>query len=190
MDYKRFYKQLFQPVEDRIGPMDENSIISIIGFDLGGPVNVSTVGRGREEYVTYITCELADREEQNPAECGRYEIMITCDEEEWAHRMLTRIAEMSLDCTFGHGHTIDVEQWVEPDCPVQGLVVEEFTRVTIDGQSYGILLFHGVTRPELEFAMERGSSKLLEMLKRAGVYPHTSTRRMESVKLGRKIWGR
>ena len=40
MDYNKFYKQLFQPVEDSLGPVDEASIMAIIGFDCGGPVTL------------------------------------------------------------------------------------------------------------------------------------------------------
>ena len=61
MDYQRFYKQLFQPIEERIGHVDEASIMAIIGFDCGGPVTLCTVGRGREQFVTYVTCELSVR---------------------------------------------------------------------------------------------------------------------------------
>jgi hypothetical protein len=59
--------------------------------------------------------------------------------------------------------------------------VEEFARVTVDEQPYGILYFHGVTRSELEFAMEYGTDVLLERLRLAGVYPRTSIHRKESV---------
>ena len=181
MDYQRFYKQLFQPIEERIGHVDEASIVAIIGFDCGGPITLCTVGRGRESFVTYVTCELAVRDEQQPAECGRYEIMMTCDDERWAHKILTKIGQMSLESAFAHGHTIDVGPVVGADCPLQGLVVEEFARVAIDGQSYGILYFHGVTRSELEFAMESGTDQLLARLRRADIYPHTSIHRKESV---------
>ena len=67
MDYKRFYKQLFRPIEDRIGLVDEASVTAIIGFDCGGPVTLCTVGRGREQFVTYVTCELSVRDKQTPA---------------------------------------------------------------------------------------------------------------------------
>jgi len=180
MDYQRFYKLLFQPIEERIGHVDEASIMAIIGFDCGGPVTVCTVGRGREQFVTYVTCELSVRDEQKPAEFGRYEVMMTCDDERWAHKILTKIGQMSLESVFGHGHTIDISPVVEADCPVQGLVVEEFARV-VDGQSYGILYIHGVTRPELEFAMEAGSDALIERLRLGGVYPRTSIQRKDSV---------
>ena len=180
MDYQRFYKQLFQPIEERIGHVDEATIMAIIGFDCGGPVTLCTVGYGWEEFVTYVTCELSVRDEQKPAEFGRYEVMITCDDEAWARKILTKIGQMSLETVFEHGHTVDIGQIVGADCPLQGLVVEEFARVTVDGRSHGILRFHGVTRSELEFAMESGSDELLERLGRAGIYPRTSIHRRES----------
>jgi hypothetical protein len=181
MDYQRFYKQLFQPIEERIGHVDEATIMGIVGFDCGGPVSLCTVGYRREQFVTYVTCELSVREEQQAAEAGRYEVMITCDEEAWARKILTKIGQMSLEGVFEHGHTVDIGQIVGPECPLQGLVVEEFTRVTIDGRGYGILRFHGVTRSELEFAMEFGTDELLERLRRAGIYPRTSIHRRESI---------
>jgi hypothetical protein len=181
MDYNRFYKQLFQPIEERIGPVDEASIMAIIGFDCGGPVTLCTVGYGREQFVTYVSCELSVRDEQHPAEFGRYEVMMTCDDEAWARKILTKIGQMTLEGVFEHGHTVDIAQIVGPDCPLQGLVVEEFARVTVDGRGYGILRFHGVTRSELEFAMESGTDELLERLGRAGIYPRTSIHRRESI---------
>ena len=181
MDYKRFYKQLFQPIEERVGHVDEASIMAIIGFDCGGPVTLCTVGRGRGQFVTYVTCELSVRDEQKPAESGRYEMMMTCDDEWWAHKILTKLGQMSLESVFGHGHTIDISRVVDADCPIQGLVVEEFARVTVDGQPYGILYFHGVTRSELEFAREAGTDALVERLRQTGVYPRTSIHRKDSV---------
>ena len=181
MDYNRFYKQLFQPIEERIGHVDEASIMAIVGFDCGGPVTLCTVGYGREQFVTYVTCELSVRDEQQPAEFGRYEVMMTCDDEAWARKILTKVGQMSLEAVFEHGHTVDIGQIVGADFPLQGLVVEEFARVAVDGRDYGILRFHGVTRSELEFAMGSGTDELLERLGRAGVYPRTSIHRRESV---------
>jgi hypothetical protein len=183
MDYQRFYKLLFEPIEQRIGQIDETGIMAIIGFDAGGPVGLSTVGRGRERFVTYVTCELSVRPEQKPAEAGRYEVMITCDDQKWAHGILTRLGRMSLESVFDHGHTIDISPVVDGDCPVQGLVVEEFARTTIDGKTYGLLYFHGVTRSELKFAMKSGADELLEKLRRAGIYPRTSIHRKDSIEI-------
>src|SRR5687767_6103085 len=132
MDYNRFYAQLYRPIEERIGRVDEATIMAIVGFDCGGPVSLCTVGYGREQFVTYVTCELSVRDEQQPAGFGRYEVMMTCDDEAWARKILTKIGQMSLESVFEHGHTVDIGEIVGPDCPLQGLVVEEFARATID----------------------------------------------------------
>ena len=106
---------------------------------------------------------------------------MTCDDEDWARKILTQMGHMSFDDVFAHGHTVDIGQVAGAGCPLQGLVVEEFARVTIDGRSFGILCFHGVTRSELEFAMKFGADELLKRLRQAGVYPRTSINRTESV---------
>jgi hypothetical protein len=51
----------------------------------------------------------------------------------------------------------------------------------VDREGYGILRFHGVTRSELEFAMEFGTDKMLERLRHANIYPRTSIRHKESI---------
>jgi hypothetical protein len=51
----------------------------------------------------------------------------------------------------------------------------------VDGKPYGILYFHGVTRPELLFAMASGTDELLGRLRSAGIYPRTSIHRRDSI---------
>jgi hypothetical protein len=181
MDHPTFYEQLFQPIVERLGLLDGTGSVADVGFEAGGAVALCTIGEGRGALVTYISCELAVREDQRPADFGRYEVMMTCDDERWAYKILTNLARMSLESELGHGHTIDVGPLVGPKCAVQGLVAEEFARVTIEGQGYGFLYFHGVTRPELEFANEIGADELLERLREAGVYPRTSLHRRKSI---------
>ena len=182
MDYNRFYKHLFTPIEERIGPLDKAGIMAIIGFDFGGPVSLSTVGRERrKKFVTFVTCELACRKEQKPASFGRYELMVTCDDPDWAHTILTKMGQMSLESAFDHGHTVDISQIVPRNCPLKGLITEEFARVRVGRKSFGILQLHGVTRTELEFARRSGADKLIEALKHADIHPRTSPKRKDSV---------
>ena len=182
MDYERFYKHLFSPIEDRIGPFDKAGIMAIVGFDCGGPISLSTVGREqRKKFVTYITCELACRKEQQPASFGRYEFMMTCDDREWAHHILTKLGQMSLESAFDHGHTVDIRRIVPGNCPLKGLITEEFARAKIGRKSFGIMQVHGVTRPELDFARRFGADKLLDALKAARIYPRTSPKRKKSI---------
>ena len=45
MDYRAFYARLFAPLEERLGPLDPDTLMAIIGFDEGGPLNLCTIGR-------------------------------------------------------------------------------------------------------------------------------------------------
>ena len=182
MDYERFYRQLFKPIEERIGPLDKSGIMAIIGFDCGGPISLSTIGREkRKKFVAYVTCELACRKEQQPASFGRFEFMMTCDDRDWAHDILTKLGQMSLESAFDHGHTVDISRIVPRSCPLKGLITEEYARVRIGRKSFGIMQVHGITRAELDFARRFGADKLLDALRHARIYPRTSPKRKESV---------
>jgi len=184
MDYKTFYGQLFKPIEDRIGPIDPNTIVAIVGFDCGGPLNFCTVGYGQTAFVTYVSCELAVRKEQQHGRSGPFELMVTCDDERWVRKVLTNIGQMSLESVLEHGHTVDVSAIIDSECKIKGVVLEEFARVRIKWRKHGILRCHGVTMPELEFAMKFGTNELLNEFKRTGVYPNTSIHR-DSIELSR-----
>ena len=184
MNYKAFYGQLYKPIEEKIGPIDVNTLVSIVGFDCGGPLNLCTVGYGQNAFVTYVSCELAVRESQQHGDTGPFEVMTTCDDERWARKVLTKIGQMSMESIFENGHTVDISQIVEPACKLKGVVIEEFACVRIEGDSYGIFRCHGVTTSELEFAMRFGTDELLDKLKRVGVYPNTSIHR-DTIKLSK-----
>jgi hypothetical protein len=84
MDVREFYRQLFLPLEPLLGQVDPETIVAIVGFDAGGPLNFCTFGSERgDRFITYVSCELAVRPEQRPAECGRFELLVTCDDERW-----------------------------------------------------------------------------------------------------------
>ncbi len=181
MKQDRFYEELFRPVRERIGPIDATDIIPFVGFDRGGVVRLSTVGRERGEFVTFVTCELATCPGQRPARFGNYEFMMSCDDTPWTRKVLTAVGRMSFQNAFEHGHALDIGETFGPDFPIQGLVVEEFARTSADGRPCGIHRIHGLTRPELDFVIRFGVNRLLEASRQAGVYPHTSIHRSWSV---------
>ncbi len=45
MDYHAFYAQLFSPLDSKLGPIDPETMVAIIGFDAGGPLGFCTIGR-------------------------------------------------------------------------------------------------------------------------------------------------
>ncbi len=81
MDDEQFYRLLLAPVERIFGPIDRDTIVAIIGFDSGGPLNFCTIGRDRgDRFITYVSCELAVRGEQQPSEFGRYDLLTSQEE--------------------------------------------------------------------------------------------------------------
>lgn len=174
MDYQRFYKRLFAPLEAQIGPIDRNTIFAIIGFDGGGPLNFSTIGAELgERVITYVSCELAVREEQVPSDLGRYELLCSCDDEQWVRSNLTKLGQMSLKTEFGHGHTVDMGEVVGRKAPIQGVVLTKQCTATIDERKYAIFRLIGLTRAEMDYKREQGLPALIRILKKGGAYPHT-----------------
>jgi hypothetical protein len=181
VDYKRFYAELFAPLHAAIGPIDSMTICAIIGFDGGGPLSFNTIGAGRGgPFISYVSCELAVRQEQVPSDLGRYELLCSCDDEQWVRNHVSNLGRMSLQTVFGHDHTIDIGAIAGPDAPIQGVLLEAECGVQIDGENYAIYRVIGITRAEMEFKRTEGSEALVDALKLLGVYPHTSVRR-ESV---------
>jgi hypothetical protein len=178
MEYQVFYRQLFAPLETSIGPIDRDTVVAIVGFDASGPLNFCTIGSERSvSCITYVSCELAVRDDQIPCEFGRYELLCTCDDEKWVRSVISDIGRMTLETAFGNGHTMDIGGWVGPDDPLQGVVFEEASRCRIGGVPFGVLRVVGVTRPEMEYAQERGTQALLRKLKATDIYPCTLMRR-------------
>ncbi len=193
MNYQAFYRELFAPLEARLGPLDPATLTGIVGFDAGGPVSLCTAGwTDGSGVVTYVTCELACRKAQFPSPLGRYELLTVCDDPDWAQTVLTGIGQMSLHTAFGPGHTLDLAPWVGAGAPIQGVIFEEYLRTSVPAPRFGvlprrrpaaILRVYGVRRQELEFAIAHGVPALRARLEAAAEYPITRTRRGVTVPL-------
>jgi hypothetical protein len=176
MDYQAFYARLFAPLEARLGPLDPDTLMAIIGFDERGPLNLCTIGRGGD-VVTYVSCELAVREDQVPNASGRYEFLVSGNDEDWIRQVITDTGDMSLRTAFNDGDTLDIGAWVNDDdgsgASLQGLLFRQEVIVDIDGAPYGVLRAIGITRAEMELARGQGADALVARLQAADVYPHT-----------------
>ncbi len=178
MNYERFYHRLFKPLEADIGPMDREMIFHIMGFDGAGLLNFGTIGaKDGTAFVTYVSCELSPRPEQIPSSFGRYELLVTCNDERWVRRVVSDVGHMSLNEAFDHGHTVDIGQTIDAAEPIQGVLFEKMYDVKIDGANYGILRCIGITRAEMEHKQAHGFQSLFRLLKEGGVYPRTDIRR-------------
>lgn len=176
MDYQSFYLRLFAPLEARLGPLDPGTLMAIIGFDEGGPLNLCTIGRG-EEIVAYVSCELAVRDDQMPNASGHYELLMSGNDEDWIRQVLTDIGEMGLRTAFNHGDTLDIGAWVDDDDgsgnSLQGVLFRQEYALDIDGRAAGVLRAIGITRAEMTLAREQGPEALVARLQDAAVYQHT-----------------
>jgi hypothetical protein len=180
--YQTFYAKFFSSVEQKFGAADPETLMAIIGFDAGGPLNFRTFGSGQPGFVTYVSCELAAREEQHPSSAGRYELMVNANDERWVRRILTDLGRESLCTKFDHHHTMDIGAWVDGDEPIQGLLLEVVHRVRIGlWRKFAVLRCIGITRRELEYALRRGVTALLIELSHAKVYPYPDIRRASVV---------
>lgn len=147
MNYRTFYSKLFRPLSQAIGPIDRDTIVAIIGFDFGGPLNFCTIGaKKKSSVVTYVSCELAVRQEQVPSSHGRFELMCHCDDEKWARQVLSKIGEMSLEAQFDHLHTVDMSPVVGRKAKLRGVVLERFVTAKIKSKEFSILRVHGVSK--------------------------------------------
>lgn len=182
-DAQTSYAELFKPVEQAFGKLDKDTLVAIVGFPLGGPPNISTVGLDRgEQFVSYLTCELACYQRQKPSSVGPYEVLITSNDQTWARSALTSVGQMSFEAALDDGHSLDLGPQLEASSKLQGLIFERFSDSKIKGKQFGILRAIGVTRAELDWCREHSVEALVEKLKAAGIYPLTDVNR-DSVRL-------
>jgi hypothetical protein len=175
--YEAFYAALFAPLEQLFGPLDPEISFPIIGFGAGGPVKLATIGRGdAARAVTYVTCELACWEEQLPNESGRYELLMSCDDETWCRSVLTSLGRMSFEETLDDRHTVDILAWVGANCPIQGLLLERIYAVEVNGESFNVLRVLGLKRNQLTWGLKHGVDDLSEKMQSLKHYPHVRLR--------------
>jgi hypothetical protein len=177
-DVHAFYRQLFKPVEKAMGKCDPETLAAIIGFQLGGPVSLSTFGgRDKTGFVTYVSCELACYRRQQPSSEGPFEVMIIANDEDWARAVLTATGRLSLEAALDDGHVIDLGAIAGKGARLKGLFLERFSTSRIGGKRYGILRAIGVTSRELAWGRTRGVAALADKLRAAGVYPRSDVKR-------------
>jgi hypothetical protein len=134
-DYQIHFDALFRALEIEHGKLDASTLGSIIGFDAGGPVSLSSIASRK----LFVTCELSLYPEQlASAEGFNYELLVDgWLGESLARELLTTLGDLSMRATLGHGHTIDVSGAMPADSP--GVVrLLEYSRTSIGARSFGV----------------------------------------------------
>jgi hypothetical protein len=171
----RLCHALHLALKKRLGPKDDVTLHSIIGFEFGGPPDLLLFSHAPDiKGVIYVTSDLLWCRKQPPNSLGQYELAICLpDENQWAEHVLFKLSQMSLEQALDVGHTVDITAWVDAKCSIKGLFISRLLRFALDGQSYAVLFCVGVTRAELAYAMEHGAAQVAIQLKTAGVFPVT-----------------
>ena len=180
MDLDAFYQQLFAPLAE-LGPFDPDTPLEPEPFDPMGEIPICRFLQRDGRFCTFVTTGLAVCPEQKPSRLGRYELLISSDDEAWAREVAADIGRMSFDVRFEGGHTFDLTSWAFETDTLQGILFEEAYRVRIDGQPFGVMWCLGITKRELGYARAHGTKSLISDLRRSEVFPHSDRMRRSVV---------
>jgi Suppressor of fused protein (SUFU) len=143
-------------------------------FALGGQADVMAFFHHLDG-VVYVTAELTGK----PDACYTdYELMI-CHRspQDWGPSVISRLAPYTQQAYIGAGESMDIDSATPAESRVKAFLFDTYARFTLFGQENELRLCIGITKPELEFKQQHGSERLLELLKRYGVYPFTDLER-------------
>ena len=134
-DYQAHFDELFRALEIENGKLDELTLGSIIGFDAGGPVSLSSIANRK----LFVTCELSLYPEQlASAEGFNYELLVRgWLSESLSRELLTALGGISMRAKLGHGHTIDVSGVMPADAP-DVVRLLEYSRTSIGARKFGV----------------------------------------------------
>ncbi|MCK6261650.1 hypothetical protein KP803_00010 [Vibrio sp. ZSDE26] len=113
MDYNEYYNIVFAPIEKEYGKFDEETMTSIVGFSMGGPVSMSSINSKR----LYASCELSVYPEQKKSTDGyNFEFLSTGHfNAETCQSIFTALGNLSFNAKLGNGHTVDVSGVVDDE---------------------------------------------------------------------------
>lgn len=136
MDYNKFYKQIFSKIEQNIGLIDEETITTLVGFSVGGPVSLSQI----EAKKVFVTCELAHYPEQKKStENLNYEFMSIGDFDMlWCRKVFTSLGVLSMSAVLGDGHTVNISEIVDSNNPVKSIRLKLYSNSIYENKHYGI----------------------------------------------------
>lgn len=125
--------------------------------------------------VVYVTAELTGK----PNACyADYELMI-CHRtpQDWGPNVISRLAPYTQQAYIGAGESMDIDLATPAESPIKAFLFDTYGTFTLFGRENELRLCLGITKAELKYKLEHGPEKLLELLKRHGVYPFTDVDR-------------
>ena len=156
------------------GPGHDEVLHAPHPFALGGQADVVAF-YGHLDGVVYVTVELTGK----PDACyADYEMMICHrSQQDWGPNVISRLAPYTQQAYIGAGESMDIDSATPTESRIKAFLFDTYTTFKLFGQENALRLCIGITKPELQFKLQHGAEKLLDLLKRHGVYPFTDLER-------------
>jgi len=188
-DWEEVWNARTTALEKVFGSGHDNVYHAPHAFSLGGNADVIAFEHAMDG-VVYVTADLTGKPDASYAD---YELMI-CHRarDDWGPNVIGRLAEYTQEAYIDAGESMDIDQATPPESQIKAFLFDTYGTFTLFGNDNQLRLCIGITKPELQYKLKHGADKLLELLKRDGVYPFTDLDR-DSVPLDespRKWWQR
>jgi len=179
-DWEEVWDARAEALATALGSGHDNVYHAPHPFSLGGQADVMAFYHHLDG-VVYVTAELTGKPDASYAD---YELMVChrTRDEDWGPNVISRLAPYTQEAYIAAGESMDIDQATPPESKIKAFLFDTYRTFTLFGQDNELRLCIGITKAELEFKMEHGADKLLELLKQRGVYPFTDLER-ESVPL-------
>lgn len=199
---EELYKAKLAAFEGRLGKSANEVIAAIIGWGMGGPVDL-WIFPEHAKGTFFTTMQLAvpgERKGQRKNSMGSFELAAATryqidkspqpaegqqkQEEDFTayeramfdiRTMLSNIAYYSYDAVLEPNETGELPAENEEDTIylVMDALIGATDPVQVNGEDIGVLMCIRVHESELEFARQSGTTKLIQRLKEAGHYPYS-----------------
>ena len=157
-----------------LGPGDGMIFHAHQPFALGGNADVLGFFQHLPGAI-YVTAELTGKPEACYAD---YELMI-CHRaaSDWGPNVISRLAPYTQQAYISAGETMDIDDATPRNSRIKAFLFDTYAPFTLFNHEFDLRLCLGITKQELQFKIDHGPHKLLERLKRYGVYPYTDLER-------------
>ena len=166
--WEEIWNARMRGLEASFGKCDDTVLHAVVPFELGlnvdgspDVVSFSNFTSGR----LYVTAELIGSESQKPNSHGNYELAIAHQgDEKWGVDIICRLAYYTLDNVIEDGETMDIEEATPDGSTIEVLLFKQIASFDFRGSPANVICCVGITKDELEFCFEQGSSALIKKM--------------------------
>ncbi len=173
-DWEKVWNARADALAHVFGPGHDQVYHAVLPFAFGGQADVLAFHHHLHG-VVYVTAELTGKSD---ACYSDYELMV-CHRspQDWGPNVISRLTPYTQQALIVAGESMDIDATTPPESQIKAFLFDTYATFTLFRRENELRLCIGITKPELQFKLQHGSEKLLELLKRHGVYPFTDLER-------------